>query len=198
MTEHLNYDLVRDYSDFQLRRYPEHLLVEVIIEGPFEEAGNRAFRYLFSYISGANRVNRTVAMTAPVIQDSSSEKIKMTAPVLQQGIAGNGAGKEGAQGEQSFRVAFILPQGTTLENAPAPTNPLVHLRAVPQSLTAVIRFSGRWSQQSYEHHRVSLTHAMNVAGLQAQGAPRFARFDPPFKPSFLRHNEIMIDVEDTE
>ena len=191
MTEQLNYDMVRDYKDFQLRRYPEHLLVEVIVDGPFEDAGNRAFRYLFSYISGENRGNRKVAMTSPVVQDFASQKIKMTAPVVQQGIGDH----EGEDAVQSFRVAFVLPDGFTLENAPCPTNPLVQLRAVPESLAAVIRFSGRWSQQNYNRHLDTLASAMKVAALKPLGAPRFARFDPPFKPAFLRRNEIMIDVE---
>lgn len=191
MTELLSYDMVRDYSEFQLRRYPEHLLVEVTIDGAFEEAGNRAFRYLFSYISGENRGNRKVAMTSPVVQDFVPEKITMTAPVVQQEI-GDRAGESAVHG---FRVAFVLPFGLTLENAPSPTNPLVHLRAVPESLAAVIRYSGRWSRQNYERHLDTLASAMKAAALTPRGAPRFARFDPPFKPSFLRHNEIMIDVE---
>jgi hypothetical protein len=28
------------------------------------------------------------------------------------------------------------------------------------------------------------------------GPPRFARFDPPFKPWFLRHNEVVQDVQE--
>jgi hypothetical protein len=35
---------------------------------------------------------------------------------------------------------------------------------------------------------------MAAAGLEPSGAPRFARFDPPFKPFFLRRNEVVQDV----
>ncbi|HEX9230079.1 MAG TPA: heme-binding protein, partial [Arthrobacter sp.] len=30
----------------------------------------------------------------------------------------------------------------------------------------------------------------------AVGPPRFARFDPPFKPWFLRRNEVLQDVQE--
>ena len=36
--------------------------------------------------------------------------------------------------------------------------------------------------------------AIDTAGFTAVGPARFARFDPPFKPWFLRRNEIVQDV----
>lgn len=192
MTQQQAYQMVRSYDDFEVRRYPEHLLAEVVVEGTFEDAGNRAFRHLFAYISGENQASQKVAMTAPVVQDAASEKISMTAPVLQQGLEVHS--DDG--GTPKFRVAFVLPEGLTLENAPSPTDPNVRLRTVPESLAAVIRFSGRWSTVSYQQHLQTLRIALREAGLASIGTPRFARFDPPFKPWFLRHNEIVLDLTD--
>ena len=31
-------------------------------------------------------------------------------------------------------------------------------------------------------------------GTSRVGAPRFARFDPPWRPWFLRHNEVVLPV----
>lgn len=114
----------------------------------------------------------------------------MTAPVLQQGVEG----QPGEGGTSKFRVAFVLPEGFTLETAPQPTNPNVHLRAVPPSDAAAIRYSGRWSSASYQQHLETLRIALRAAGLASSGTPRFARFDPPFKPWFLRRNEIVVDL----
>ncbi|MCY0906154.1 SOUL family heme-binding protein [Arthrobacter sp. H14-L1] len=191
MTEQQPYQIVQSHEDFQVRSYPGHLLAEVITEGSFEGAGNRAFRYLFAYIAGENRSSQKVAMTAPVVQDSASETIEMTAPVVQQGIEM----RPGSAEIPRFRVAFVLPEGFTLENAPRPTSPLVHLRAVPETLAAVISFSGRWTAASYQHHLDTLRSAVAAAGLTPIGTPRFARFDPPIKPSFMRRNEIILDLE---
>ncbi|EPR77165.1 hypothetical protein ADILRU_0545 [Leifsonia rubra CMS 76R] len=45
----------------------------------FEDAGNRAFRFLFSYISGDNTAQQTIDMTSPVVQ-AKSQRVAMTAP----------------------------------------------------------------------------------------------------------------------
>lgn len=191
MTEEQPYQIVQSYKDFQVRRYPQHLLAEVTTEGSFEKAGSLAFRHLFAYIGGENRTNQKVAMTAPVVQDAASEKIAMTAPVLQQGSER----QAGDINPPQFRVAFVLPEGFTIENAPWPTSPLVHLRSVPESLVAAIRFSGRWSDVSYQRHLAKLNAALSAEGLISVHAPRFARFDPPIKPWFMRRNEILLDLE---
>ena len=84
VTEQQPYEVVQSYPTFELRRYPPHLEAEVSVHGSFEEAGNRAFRSLFGYITGQNESARSVAMTAPVVQENAtSEKIAMTAPVVQ-------------------------------------------------------------------------------------------------------------------
>ncbi|MEO8221675.1 MAG: heme-binding protein [Specibacter sp.] len=194
MTDQQPYKIVRSYDDFEVRRYCEHLLAEVLVQATFEDAGNRAFRYLFAYISGENQASQKVAMTAPVVQDAAPEKISMTAPVLQQAVEVRG----GDGGTPQFRVAFVLPEGFTIENAPRPTNPKVHLRTVPESLAAVIRFNGRWSDVRYEQHLQALRIALREAGLASVGTPRFARFDPPFKPWWMRHNEIVLDLPEPD
>ena len=183
MTEQQPYETVKTFDAFELRRYPAHLLAEVTIDGTFEDAGNRAFRSLFGYISGDNRSRAKVAMTAPVIQAASGTSIAMTAPVVQQA-------QEGSQ----YRVAFVLPSSLTIDTAPEPTSTQVHVREVPESVTAALRFGGRWTETSYRRHLAELGTAITDAGLKSVGSPRFARYDPPFKPWFLRRNEILIDV----
>lgn len=193
MTEQQPYDVIRGYEHFELRRYPEHLLAEVCVEGSFEAAGNRAFRDLFAYISGENRSNQAVSMTAPVVQSAGSQKIAMTAPVVQEPVGAPAA----EQQTGTHRVAFVLPEDFTLESAPEPTNPLVTLRAVAEREAAVIRFSGRWSGNRYLQQLEHLRSALPAAGLTETGGPRFARFDPPYRPWFLRRNEILVDVSRT-
>ena len=192
MTKQQPYRVLHSYDDFELRRYPAHLLAEVTTDGPFEDAGNRAFRYLFAYISGANLSRRKVAMTAPVVQTGAAEKIAMTAPVLQQPVTH----PSNRVGSAQFQVAFVLPEELTAQTAPQPTDPNVQLRTVPSALVAALRFGGRWRETRYEQHVEELRAALAAAGLTALGSPRFARFDPPFKPWFLRRNEVLVDVEE--
>jgi hypothetical protein len=187
VTEEQPFDLVRRYDGFELRRYPAHVVAEVIVRLPFAQAGNPAFRSLFGYISGQNRSRTSVPMTAPVVQSAgAAQKVAMTAPVIQHGTD-----------ECGYAVAFVLPASMTEETAPEPTDPKVTIRTLPPSLAAVTRYSGRWSQDSYERHCADLLKAIGAEGLTVVGTPRFARFDPPFKPWFLRRNEVIVDVEET-
>jgi len=191
MTEQQPYDLVQQYPHFELRRYPPHVLAEVEVHAAFDRAGNEAFRYLFNYISGSNTTRQKLTMTAPVIQESeTSEKLAMTAPVLQSGPLPDGS-------DGDYVVAFVLPAGLTAETAPVPNEPKVKIREVPGALSAVARFTGNGSAAAFERHTVALTEALQLADLTPISAPRFARFDPPFKPWFLRHNEVLLDVKES-
>ena len=177
--------------------YPACAVAEVTVDADFDKAGSLAFQPLFTYISGNNLGQVSIDMTAPVVQRESgeletgssarrSEKLSMTAPVLQS---------RDVSGQQV--VAFVLPSSVTAASAPTPVDSRVVIREIPPSLTAATRYSGRWSRSGYTEHLQQLRSALERDGLHAVGEPRFARFDSPMKPWFLRRNEVHIDVEDT-
>lgn len=200
MTEQQPYELVQRFPDFELRRYPAHTVAEVEVSASFDRAGNAAFRHLFNYISGNNTARQSLAMTAPVVQGAApsrnaSQKVQMTAPVLQCGPLDGGPTSDGEPEEGAYVVAFVLPAGMTEDAAPVPADPLVKIRTVPGSTAAVLRFSGSGSKPAFAKRNKELQDAIAAAGMTAWGPPRFARFDPPFKPWFLRHNEVVQDVE---
>ncbi len=196
MTEELPYQVVGHLDDrVELRRYPEHVVAEVTIRGSLTSAGNLAFAPLFAYISGDNRPRTKVAMTAPVVQERArGERVAMTAPVVQEEVAQEVAQED--VGEESFAVAFVLPAGMTASSAPEPADSRVSLRTVPPVLAAAIGYSGRWTRSNYEEHRDRLLEVVARAGLEPVGAPRWLRYDPPFKPWFLRRNEVVLDVRE--
>ena len=129
VTEHRN--------GFELRRYPAHLVAEIEVAGSFDEAPNRAFRPLASYINGANRSRRRIVRTAPVTQQADQEKIAMIAPVLQQAA--------GQPGRYLMQFSVMLSH-LTAEMLPAPHDARVRTREIPRQLAAAVRFSGRWTQ----------------------------------------------------
>ena len=188
MTDHQPYDVVEQYPDFELRRYPAHVVAETTVRGSFEEAGSMAFGSLFGYITGQNTSARSIATAAPVVQEvPSSEQVQMTAPVTQT---------QTAAGEQT--VAFVLPASMTAQTAPVPTDPEVRIRAVPDRLAAVMRYSGQWVELEYRRHLADLDAAVSREGLAPVGVPRFARFDPPTTPWDQRLNEVLQDVRPLE
>jgi hypothetical protein len=103
-----------------VRRYDAHVVAEMIVEGSHENAGNRAFRSLVGYIGGRNHTGRSVAMTAPVLQQAAAgRRMAMTAPVVQ--LEGGRPG--------SHIVGFVMPADETLETLPEPDDLGVTLRA---------------------------------------------------------------------
>jgi hypothetical protein len=178
--------LVERDGAFELREYAPHVVAETRVEASFTDAGNAAFQRLFRYISGNNVAQQKIAMTAPVTQsrdEARGEKIAMTAPVTQVD-AGDG-----------YRVAFTLPASYTLETAPIPLDRTIEVRAVPAQLVATWRYSGRWTESNYREHEAALRAAIAARNLKVTGEPVLARYNPPFMPSFLRRNEVMILVE---
>jgi hypothetical protein len=175
--------IVEEHDEFELRHYGEVVLAETLVDADFEDAGNQAFRRLFAYISGKNRSQAKIAMTAPVVQEPASEKIAMTAPVVQQ------------PDERGWRVAFVVPSIYGWHDAPEPVDARVSLRLVPERTLAVVRFSGTWDEDRWADQEARLREALAAEGLEADGPAIYARYDPPFKPWFLRRNEVLIPVE---
>ena len=76
--EQPKYEIVKIYDGFELRRYAPYIVAETVVSGKFDDAGNKAFRILFKYISGDNLKKTEIPMTAPVKQSpvkESGEKI---------------------------------------------------------------------------------------------------------------------------
>ncbi len=181
-TEEAKYSVVLKDDNFEVRAYQPHILAQTRVEGEFASAGSAAFGRLFKYITGNNTSQRDIQMTAPVTQTPSSEKIKMTSPVAQQQMDGKWA------------VSFMMPASSTLATLPKPKDPEIVLREVPARQMAALRYSGGWSEKSYAKHKDRLDIWIKAQGFTVTGEAIWARYDPPFKPWFLRRNEILIPI----
>ena len=179
------YSVVYESGNIEYRQYEPYLVSETVIEQArdYKAAGNEGFRRLFRYISGANSGQNKISMTVPVAQTESSQKIAMTVPVQQT---------EAAAG---WRVAFMLPSEYTLETAPQPTDERVKIRAVPGRLTAVLRYSGRWTESNYQEKRTTLLEALEQASITPIGEVQSAQYAPPSTPPFLRRNEVLVEID---
>lgn len=180
--EEAPYKVVQASGIFEGRDYEPHILAETLVDGTLEDAGNKAFRRLFNYISGANHTRSSIAMTAPVSQESSGQKISMTAPVSQQALAGKWA------------VSFMMPASFTLATLPSPDDNSITLRQVPARRMAAVRYSGTWSEKNYLDYKERLESWIRENGFEISGEPMWARYNPPFTLWFLRRNEILIPV----
>lgn len=182
--EQPNYTVLKDYGDgIEMRKYSAYIIAETeITASNADEAGNLAFKRLGGYIFGGNTSKKSISMTAPVSQ-TKSEKISMTVPVSQS-----------QKNEGIWLVSFVMPKSYTLESLPVPNDPSVYFRTVPARKVMAIRFSGRWTDSNFKQHETELLAALNTHGLQSTGSTWTARYDPPFMPSFMRRNEVMIQL----
>ncbi|MFZ6848020.1 SOUL family heme-binding protein [Undibacterium sp. RuRC25W] len=184
-TEEPEFKLVQQVNGIEIRDYVSYIIAEVVVDGPADEAGNRAFPILAAYIFGKNKGMRRLAMTAPVTQTVEPVKLAMTAPVIQTTTGG------------AYTVQFVLPKDVTLANAPEPVDSRIMLREVAPVRIAVIRYSGFWSEDNYNKHLALLKTALESAHLVWEGEAIYARYDPPFKPWFMRRNEIWLRLPQT-
>ncbi len=113
-------------------------------------------------------------------------QVSMTAPVVQ------------TPGEQGTEVAFVMPADRSLESLPTPGEGPVHLRVVPACTAAALRFSGSGNARDLERRGAQLRDALAGSPWVPVGTVRLARFNAPFIPAFLRHNEVVVDVTPAE
>lgn len=168
MTEQQPYSVVSTHGSFEVRRYPHHMLVQVDVRGDVAAGAGAGFGPLFQYISGANAAGQSISMTAPVLQQQTSTSTQT--------------------------VSFVLPAEMSAAVAPAPRDPRVRTTAVGERLVAARRFSGSARAGLFIDQGDRLVAAVRTAGLQPVGAVFYARFDPPWKPGFLRHNEALVEI----
>lgn len=179
--EEAAYKVVKSDSSFEVRDYESYIVAETLVDGEFEDAGGKAFKRLFRYISGDNRSQSKVAMTAPVSQ-ASGEKIEMTAPVSQEKMA------------DQWVVSFMMPASYTMESLPVPEDSRVTLRQVAAKRMATVRYSGFWSEKNFKKNKLALEDWIQKEQLTVIGTPIWARYNAPFVPWFLRRNEILIPI----
>jgi hypothetical protein len=180
--EQAKYDVIETHGAIELRDYAPMIVAEVSVPGDREKAIGDGFRLIADYIFGNNISSQKVSMTAPVIQQPS-KKIAMTAPVTQQG------------GEGLWDVQFVMPSDYTMQTLPKPNNPDVILKEVAGKRFTVIRFSGLARANSLAAHTKELEAFILENNLQTVSEPTYAFFNPPWTLPFLRRNEVMIEIK---
>ena len=161
------YLVVRTDAKFELRDYA----TLTVVETPMNEGGSSSdgsFMRLFRFISGANEAQQKIAMTTPVFISS---------------------------GGTNTTMAFVLPATFQSGGAPATTNQLVTLGQLAAGRFAVMQFSGGRNACNEAESLHRLKTWMTQQGLSVLSPPLYAYFDPPWTPTFLRRNEVMLHTD---
>ncbi|WP_353431779.1 heme-binding protein [Polynucleobacter sp. MWH-UH23A] len=183
--EEPRYSVIENAPPFELRAYDPMIVAEVQVDGDLDEASRQGFQLIAAYIFGKNQVNESMGISASVTIEerlSKGVKIAMTAPVIVESSA------------ERWTVSFVMPAEHTLATLPRPLDSRVRLRAVPAEKKAVIRFTGFYNSQKVAEKTLELEQWIRDNNLRAIGDPKFARYDPPWTLPFLRRNEILLNV----
>jgi len=171
MVAQAKYEVLREINNIEIRRYPSLVIARV------DGYGDGGFNLLYNFITGNNLQKSKIAMTAPVV----SEQIAMTAPVL----------------SESESIAFVMPEGLTLDSTPEPRDKRVKIVEIPERIVAALRFSGRWSNSIFKKKSQEIREELTKAGIKTVGQVFTMRYNGPFTPWFMRRNEVAIEIKQT-
>jgi DNA gyrase inhibitor GyrI len=175
VTETLEFRVLRQIGNVEIREYPTILIA--MVRGLPDEY---AFRILFNYITGNNKVHKEVAMTTPVISTGPTyERIAMTTPVISD--------------RRSF--SFVMPSEYSISTIPEPLDERVKILEIKGRRLAVLRFSGRSYDDAVKRRERELLEALLGNGVKVKGEPFLMRYNGPFTPGLLRRNEMAVEVE---
>jgi hypothetical protein len=175
MTETLDYKVLRQIGNIEIREYPT--VIMAMVSGLPDEY---AFRILFNYITGNNKAHKEVAMTTPVISTGPTyERIAMTTPVISD--------------QRSF--SFVMPSEYSISTIPEPLDERVKILEVRSRTLAVLRFSGRTYDDVVKRREGELLATLSANGINARGEPFLMRYNGPFTPGLLRRNEMAVEIE---
>ncbi|MDP2844322.1 MAG: heme-binding protein [Acetobacterium sp.] len=161
------YAIVEKDGELELRAYKSYLTASI---EDLKSENTSGFNQIFDYISGNNSRREKIAMTVPVFND------------LGPGIS---------------ITSFVLPAKYASESPPEPGNSRIKIKKIEEKVSASIAFSGSIKKEKLDALETKLLKWLEGKNLKTHGGFRLARYNSPFTPSFLRHNELLIDVEKT-
>lgn len=189
-SEEPSYTVLQSYVDIEIRQYEPKIVAETIVKAERGKANNDAFGILAGYIFGQNisvsqpQKSEKIAMTAPVMQQAAGEKIAMTTPVTQTGD----------QKSNAWAVQFFMPSAYSMATLPKPKDDRITLKELPGSKMAAICFSGNAADKQLREQEAKLRDFLSQQGIESKGTATYAFYDSPFTLPMLKRNEVMIEI----
>jgi len=178
------FTIIKKGKNIEVRSYESFIIARVEVQGNYMQSQNDGFRILARYIFGGNLSKESIAMTAPVMEESVGVKIAMTAPVMEQP---SDSGRR--------YVSFVMPAEYTLATLPLPIDNRIEIIEVPARNMAVLKYSWWVNEQRLKRKQIELNDYIQKNGYETVGLFIGARYNPPWTPPFLLRNEIMIQLK---
>lgn len=165
MIEQPNFTIIKKQTQFELRHYQAFTIIEAVDR---DLKSYQGFRLAFDFIQGENERGQKIAMTAPVVNQLNDKGIQTT--------------------------AFVMPPKMQHNDVPLPLNQNLRKILVPERICAVYRFSFNPKMDKIRSYENMLRTWIDQEGYKVNGVLQLARYNPPFIPGFLKHNELWIEV----
>ncbi|XP_010254287.1 PREDICTED: uncharacterized protein LOC104595304 [Nelumbo nucifera] len=164
------YQILKRTANYEVRKYSPFIVVEA--KGD-KLSGSSGFNDVAGYIFGKN---------------SSMEKIPMTTPVFTQAFDAD---------LSKVSIQIVLPLEKDLSSLPDPNKEALSLRKVEGSIVAVLKFSGKPTEDIVRRKEEALRSALLSDGFRPKEGCLLARYNDPGRTwSFIMRNEVLIWLED--
>lgn len=168
--EHPQYVIVEKFENIEIRKYPKMVIASSEVEGSRADSINQGFKLVANYIFGENDQKEKISMTAPVMQQSKSS-------------------------ENDWTISFVMPRDYSFAKLPSPNDSKVKLTELSSKKMIAIRFYGSTNEENLQIHREMLEEFVKNKKYKTIGNSIYAFYNPPWTLPFMKHNEIMLELE---
>jgi len=167
-TEQQPYQVIWKKSEYEMREYPQSLMATVTSSSAsYSDMAYGGFGKLAGYIFGGNSDQKSIAMTAPVHIQLSTEGSSMS---------------------------FVMPASLNQDSMPVPDDSTVRLGLSESRKILTLRFGGWLRDERMPALEQQLLLEAQTNGLKVASAPYYMAYNPPFQ-LFGRRNEVAVEVE---
>ena len=170
--EQAEYIVIEKTEDYEIREYSPHIIAEVTIQDNYENPRNEGFRIIAEYIFGNNKVNTSIAMTAPVMikNDFKNENMKNNV------------------------VSFFMPKSYNIDTLPKPNDNRIKIIPVPAKRYLVSSFSWYRSENKIKNEQDNLRRYAKRDNIKINDDFIYAGYNAPWTPPWMTRNEVLVQL----
>ncbi|PON56941.1 SOUL heme-binding protein [Parasponia andersonii] len=164
------YQILKRTANYEVRKYAPF----IVVEGTADKlSGSAGFNDVTGYIFGKNSAMEKIPMTTPVFTEASDSELS------------------------SVSIQVVLPLDKDIGSLPDPSKDTISLRKVEGGIAAVLKFSGKPTEDVVLEKEKFLRTSLVKDGQKPRIGCLLARYNDPGRTwSFVMRNEALIWLEE--
>ncbi|VVA96849.1 unnamed protein product [Arabis nemorensis] len=164
------YQILKRTANYEVRKYEPFIVVETNGD---KLSGSSGFNNVAGYIFGKNSTMEKIPMTTPVFTHATDAQLS------------------------DVSVQIVIPSGKDLSSLPMPNEEKINLKKLEGGFAAVVKFSGKPTEEVVRAKENELRNSLSKDGLKAKMGCMLARYNDPGQTwSFILRNEVIIWLEE--